>query len=142
MTLNRELSTVDFVTTSKRNPIYGFSFPTSVGLGGSFTKSEGLSAIKAGLIQLLLTSRGERVMRPGFGCSLRGNIFEPNDTSTLTDIRRSIIETIAAYEDRAVVHSLQVTSDPKDISDSRIKISLAIALKNDLATIQTLEVIV
>jgi len=143
MTLTNPLTSVDFVTTSRRAPIYGMAFPTSfTGAGGSFSKNEGLNAIKAGIIQLLLTSRGERVMRPSFGVNIKNNLFEPNDSDTLTDIRRSIIETINAYEDRVAVHSLSVTANPGDLYDTTIKVSLELALKNDLATVQSLEIIV
>ena len=51
-------------------------------------------AIRADLLHLLLTNKGERLYLPDFGSDLRKYIFEPNDNITHEDIRNNLNETI------------------------------------------------
>lgn len=77
--------------TSKKQEVYGLSFPLGSSLGGGFmSKSSGISMIKAAVKQLLMTQRGERIMLPNFGCNLRKYLFQPLDESTFEAIKREI----------------------------------------------------
>ena len=55
------------------------------------------SAIRADLLHLLLTNKGERLYMPDFGSDLKKFIFEPNDGITHIDIKNNINETIKKY---------------------------------------------
>ena len=52
------------------------------------------TAIRADLLHLLLTNKGERLYMPDFGSDLKKFIFEPNDSITHIDIKNNINETI------------------------------------------------
>lgn len=54
-------------------------------------------AIKADLMHLILTNKGERLYLPDFGTNLRRHIFNPNDSHTHSDIRHEINEAVAKY---------------------------------------------
>jgi phage baseplate assembly protein W len=47
-------------------------------------------AIRADLMHLLLTRKGERFYNPEFGTDLMRFIFEPNDSLTYSDIKLDI----------------------------------------------------
>jgi len=55
------------------------------------------SAIKADLMHLILTKKGERLYLPDFGTNLLKFIFEPKDGTTLSEIKSEIINTVKKY---------------------------------------------
>ena len=63
--------------------------------------------IKQSLIQIVLTPRRSRIMRPDFGCDVLGLLFEQN-TDLLAEICRLEVTTaISKYEPRAIVQDVQ-----------------------------------
>jgi phage baseplate assembly protein W len=70
-----------------------------------------IQAVKADLMQLLLTNPGERVMMPDFGTPLRNLLFEQNDPTIYDKIRSVIIASVAQWEPRIVVTEVEVTDD-------------------------------
>lgn len=54
-------------------------------------------AVRADLLHLLLTNKGERLYMPDFGTDLRKFLFEPNDKVTEDDIIDSINQTVKLY---------------------------------------------
>lgn len=85
-------------STSKNFKLYGVKFPFGeLKKGGFLKKSSDLEVVKSGLVQLLLTSRGERLMLPNFGTNLKNYLMEPLDQVTFTGIRREIQESFARY---------------------------------------------
>ena len=65
------------------------------------------SAIRADLLHLLLTNKGERLYMPDFGSDLKKYIFEPNDGITHTDIKDNINETIKRYIPNLLIDSIE-----------------------------------
>ena len=98
-----------FLTKRKSDKSYGFKFPFSnLEDGGFLNKSSDLEVIKSGLRQLLLTTRGERVMVPNFGTNLKNYLMEPLDQATLSQIRREILESFSKYARNVTVNKIQV----------------------------------
>tara|TARA_B100001769_G_scaffold258671_1_gene237790 strand:+ start:491 stop:874 length:384 start_codon:yes stop_codon:yes gene_type:complete len=64
-------------------------------------------AIKADLMHLLLTNKGERLYMPDFGSDLRKFIFQPNDNITHNEIKDNLNETIKRYIPNLVVDSIE-----------------------------------
>lgn len=54
-------------------------------------------AIKADLLHLILTKKGERLYNPNFGTDLVKFIFEPEDGMTLNAIKEEITSVIKIY---------------------------------------------
>jgi len=65
------------------------------------------SAIRADLLHLLLTNKGERLYMPDFGSDLKKFIFEPNDSITHIDIKNNINETIKKYIPNLIIDSIE-----------------------------------
>jgi len=65
------------------------------------------SAIRADLLHLLLTNKGERLYMPDFGSDLKKFIFEPNDGITHIDIKNNINETIKKYIPNLIIDSIE-----------------------------------
>ena len=68
-------------------------------------------AIRADLLHLLLTNKGERLYSPNFGSDLKKFIFEPNDTITHDKIRENLNETIKEYIPNLIVNSINFRND-------------------------------
>ena len=57
----------------------GWSFPFRIDDLGQVSTSSGNDHIRNKVLQVLLTSPGERVNLPEFGCGLRDLVFDPNN---------------------------------------------------------------
>jgi phage baseplate assembly protein W len=68
-------------------------------------------AIRADLLHLLLTNKGERLYAPNFGSDLKKYIFEPNDDITHEQIRNNLNETIKQYIPNLIVNNISFKND-------------------------------
>lgn len=69
-------------------------------------------AILASLIQILTTNRGERIMRPNFGCNAFSFVFESNVEEFRLKAERDIRQAISFWEQRVRIDSVAISSDP------------------------------
>jgi phage baseplate assembly protein W len=63
-------------------------------------------AIKADLLHLILTRKGQRLYLPDFGTDLLRFIFEPNDSLTLTNIKQEITTVVKKYLPKLQINEL------------------------------------
>lgn len=70
------------------------------------------SAIKADLMHLVLTRKGQRLYDPDFGTDLLKFIFEPEDGVTLSGIQEEIREVVKTYIPKLQVNNVSVTQSP------------------------------
>jgi uncharacterized protein len=68
-------------------------------------------AIRADLLHLLLTNKGERLYLPDFGSDLKKYIFEPNDNVTHSEIRDNLNQTISKYIPNLIVNEINFRND-------------------------------
>lgn len=90
----------------------GPAFPFTIDdLGRVATQSDDAN-IRARIIQLLLTSPGERVNLPEFGCGLRELVFDPNNeilaATTEFAISRALVRWLG---DEIMVEGVSVTNE-------------------------------
>jgi phage baseplate assembly protein W len=129
-----------FVTKSSENTIKGLDFPVSVtNTGGMFSRSFNGEAIKAGLIQLIMTQQGERPMNYAFGTILRRAVFDPLDANLVSDIENSIRNAITVFEPRVLIRTLRVSAIDET---SGIDVSLVFSLKDGVLSTQTINLTV
>lgn len=88
----------------------GMPYPIIRTPRGLLAQSNGVDQIKADLLQLLLTSPGERVMTPLFGTPLKKLIFEQNDESLELQAREMVVDAVRTWEPRIIVENIRVTS--------------------------------
>lgn len=84
----------------------GLQYPLVNTPRGILAQKTGVDQIKANVLQLLLTSPGERVMLPTFGTPLKELAFEPNDTILEARAKQMIADAILAWEPRVVVTNI------------------------------------
>tara|TARA_Y100000296_G_scaffold72363_1_gene88672 strand:- start:686 stop:1132 length:447 start_codon:yes stop_codon:yes gene_type:complete len=110
---------------SKRTKTYGVGFPFgSQRSGGYFHKDADIQASKANIRQLLLTERGERIMLPNYGVSLKKYLFEPLDEATFEDIKSEVVTSLSRYARGVQLLRIRVTP----FEESGFKIELVLKL--------------
>ena len=101
------------------------------GFNSDFNQDEtGIPAVKedAQLIeesirQILLTTRGERVMNPEFGCNIMALVFEHDRDFLETELRDEVIRSIKKWEPRAVVNTSDISVEFGDEGDVLLSIT-------------------
>jgi phage baseplate assembly protein W len=71
---------------------------------------------------ILTTARGERVMRPDFGCGIYDLAFAVIDRATLTRVESEVRDSIMKYEAR--VELINVVVDPSQAADGMLRIEV------------------
>jgi Bacteriophage baseplate protein W len=84
-------------------------------------------AIRQGIILLLTTIPGERVMRPDYGCPLHRLMFAPNDATTAGLAIHYVRQALLRYEPRISVVSLDARAS--DIDEARLVVTLEYQVK-------------
>ena len=69
---------------------------------------------------ILATSKGERVMRPDFGCGIHDLVFAAVSTQLIAQIKREVTDALRTYEARIIV--LRVDVDSKHLMDGRLDV--------------------
>lgn len=93
---------------------FGFNYPYLRGqslLGTSskiLPRQEDHRLIINDLIILLMTIPGERWFRPSFGAGIPTFLFDPNDSTSFTNIRNAITEAVQRYEPRIILSNVDV----------------------------------
>jgi phage baseplate assembly protein W len=101
---------------------YGYNAPFLGGQEGVMSRQTDDRLIRNDLLQLLLTSPGERIMRPSFGSGIRGFLFQPVTTASINDLRLNIISTIEAWEPRVSVTDVLINVAGVDQNLIEIKV--------------------
>jgi len=70
--------------------------------------------IRDSLIQIILTAKGERVMRPEFGSGAHSYVFEDNDQLLASAVRTSVVNAITQYEPRVIIQKVDVQKAKND----------------------------
>ena len=101
----------------------GWAYPVRIDPAtGGIAFSEYEADIRESILIILQTSRGERVMRPDFGCGIHDLVFEVIDVATLTRVETTVWESMTKYEARIEV--LSVRTDPLNAADGLLLIEL------------------
>ena len=86
----------------------GIAFPFQIGATSFPAQATNEDLIKQSIVQIIMTSPGERYMRPKFGCGALAFVFEPNDEALELYIQDTVATAIATYEPRVAVRTVQV----------------------------------
>jgi phage baseplate assembly protein W len=91
----------------------GWSFPVTVKLdGGAVITAQYEESVDQAIWIILGTAKGERLMRPDFGCGIYDLVFGMNSASTSGKIAQEVREALLAHEPRIDVRDVRV--EPRD----------------------------
>lgn len=93
----------------------GYGFPFGPGPGGFPAPVSGEDLIRESIIQLVMTRRGERVMRPELGTGASDYVFENNNEALAASLKQEIKTAIARFEPRAVVTDVAIVQKDAEV---------------------------
>jgi len=79
--------------------------------------------LREAIWNVLMTTPGERLMRPTFGAGLNQWVGKPNTASTRHLIASSITAAVAKWEQRVALSNVTVTTDPTDAASVIVTLS-------------------
>lgn len=88
----------------------GWSYPVRVGATGAIEIAEYEESVRQSILIILGTAKGERVMRPDFGCGIYDLVFEINSASTAGRVSQAVRDSLLVFEPRIDVRDIQVQS--------------------------------
>lgn len=100
----------------------GWKFPITIDERGGIALSEYDKKIRESIVIILSTAKGERVMRPDFGCDIHDFAFSVINTSILTLIKSAVKEALLLWEPRIEV--LDVETFTEKINDGILSIGI------------------
>ena len=87
----------------------GLGFPFKINEFGQSNTQTGDENIHAKILQVLLTSPGERVNLPEFGCGLRDLVFDPNNEILAATTEFTVTKALQRWlSDEIIIESVDV----------------------------------
>lgn len=105
----------------------GWSFPLHVDNRGGISLSQYEKDIEESIRIILGTAKGERRMRPLFGCDIHKIIFAPNNATSWGLAAHYVEEALGWWEPRIEV--LEIDPQPDSVDASRLFINITYRIK-------------
>lgn len=109
-------------------------FPVNVdSVTGKIEEISYEESIRESIYLIVMTKKGERIMRPDFGCDIHQYMFEPVNSTMLTLVRCAVEEALTRWEPRIEdievepLTSLEEENELKLVIHYRIKATRAMA---------------
>lgn len=109
----------------------GWSFPLRIDSRGGIALTRFETDIEESVRIILGTAKGERRMRPNFGCDIHTLIFAPNNATTWGLAAHYVKEALGWWEPRIEVTEIDPKPDTEDASRLLVNIKYRIKATND-----------
>ena len=102
---------------AEENPFLGrgwdfFALTRPADQGGGVALTGGEESVHQAVWMVLGTARGERPMRPDFGCGIHDLVFSVNDATTRGRVAQAVRDALVRWEPRVEVVRVDAESDP------------------------------
>ena len=101
----------------------GWEFPVRITSTRMISMSEYEENIKESIRIILETAKGERIMRPNFGCGIHDFVFETINASTLGQIESSVRDALEMWEPRIEIITVN-THPERESSTGKLLINI------------------
>jgi phage baseplate assembly protein W len=88
----------------------GTGLPVAASSDGSLQRAAYEDSVRQSVWIILSTSKGERVMRPDFGCGIHDLVFAPNTPTTHGRLATAVREALLSFEPRVDVRDVRVVA--------------------------------
>jgi phage baseplate assembly protein W len=117
-------ATVDFIGA-------GWSFPLGVDATGGIALVRREQEVDQAIRLILGTARGERPMRPDFGCRIHDDVFAPANAATAGQVAYDVRQALEQWEPRIEVQDVSVSFDQIEAGTLYIDVLYVIRGLND-----------
>tara|TARA_B100000900_G_scaffold158412_1_gene134637 strand:+ start:8961 stop:9392 length:432 start_codon:yes stop_codon:yes gene_type:complete len=117
---------------------YGITLPVQRGETGMFAQAfSSFEQAKSNLKNLLLTSKGERILQPNFGTGLKSLLFEQNTDLLAENIEKVITSSVKFWLPYINIDEIDVkmTDEMKDNNRADVSVSFTVGNQIDLQEI-------
>lgn len=102
----------------------GFGFPMKIDKNtGRIYEVSGEDDIKQAIYIIIMTVKGERVMRPDFGCEIHNYAFETIDFTTLSQMESCVKKALILLEPR--ITDIQINAVQDDMNSGKVLINIS-----------------
>ena len=118
----------------QKNIAIGVSLPFNRPFNSTYTTKD---QIKSNLVNLILTTRGERIMNPLFGTGLRDFLFEGITDFNIENLKLDLIDSINLFIPEISVVNIDIVSN-YDYNSIELNLSYLLNISNtpDQVTVQ------
>jgi hypothetical protein len=88
----------------------GVGFPINLDSDRAIARADYEDSVRQAIWIILGTAKGERVMRPDFGCGIYDLVFEMNTPSTVGRVAQAVRDALLMFEPRIDVRDVQVAA--------------------------------
>lgn len=86
----------------------GWQFPVALDEGGALAVAEYEESVRQSIWVILGTAKGERVMRPDFGCGIYDMVFGVNSSTAASEAAEEVRDALVSFEPRIDVLGVEV----------------------------------
>lgn len=110
----------------------GWKFPIRVDpTTGRIEISEYEQDVREAIWIILSTAKGERVMRPDFGCGIHNLVFAPINAATIGEVDSNVREALINFEPRIEIINLDVSDQEAHNGKLLISIDYRVRVTNN-----------
>jgi hypothetical protein len=110
----------------------GWKFPISATADGQIDRAFYENSIRDAIWLILGTAKGERVMRPDFGCGIHELVFAVNSAGTAGRIANEVRQAMLLWEPRIDVQNVDAASRPDEPNTLMIRIEYRVRATNNV----------
>ena len=140
----RNINIKQFVEDRDENVFIGIDLPfrRSDGVEGWFAStSTTIEAVKNNIRNLIQTEKGERLMQPNFGISLKKFQFEQYTNEIRREMENSILDAFQYWLPFVGIQNIVITTaDGEDIDKNRINIKVFFKITKNPTQLESVEV--
>ncbi|GAX37255.1 GPW/gp25 family protein [Nodularia sp. NIES-3585] len=110
----------------------GWTLPIQLDENGQIKVARYEESVRQSIWMILSTPKGERVMRPDFGCGIHDQVFSPNSSGTVGQIVSNVRDALVEWEPRIDVLDVDTIPDPNQPNVIFIQINYQIRTTNNI----------
>jgi uncharacterized protein len=108
----------------------GWKFPAEPDGNGRIAMARHEESIRQAIWIILGTARGERAMRPDFGCGIHDLVFAVNDATTSGLVAQEVRQALILWEPRIDLLDVEAASEPGEPNTLFIRIEYRVRATN------------
>ena len=110
----------------------GWTSPVQLKENGQIKVAHYEDSVRQSIWMILGTAKGERVMRPDFGCDIHEKVFSPNNSGTVGQIVSDVRDALVEWEPRIDVLEVDTISDRSQPNVILIQVNYQIRTTNNI----------
>lgn len=100
----------------------GWTFPVKLNEVGQIEMARYEDCVRQSILMILGTAKGDRIMRPDFGCGIHDLVFASNSPGTIGQVISEVRQSLIQWEARIDV--LEVDAYPDETQPNRLLIQI------------------